>query len=150
MKQRVETLLLVLTAVAVMTACDEGLSELAGPTPDLEPTFSSIQRDVFQAADASGRVACASCHRTAALNFVGRLDLSTAAAYDQLVNVPSANKPGAIRVIPFDPENSYLIHKVEGRPGIFGNRMPNNGPPYLTSGQLLILKRWIEIGAPRN
>jgi hypothetical protein len=52
--------------------------------------------------------------------------------------------------VPSDPENSYLIHKVEGRAGIVGNRMPNNGPPYLSAGQILILKRWIEIGAPRN
>jgi hypothetical protein len=95
-------------------------------------------------------VACISCHTTAQQNFVGRLDLTPTVAYDQLVNFPSTNKPGAIRVIPGDPENSYLVHKVEGRPGIFGLRMPNNGPPYLTLGQITILKRWIEIGAPRN
>ena len=32
--------------------CDESLSSVAGPTPDLTPTFSSIQRDIFEAADA--------------------------------------------------------------------------------------------------
>jgi hypothetical protein len=53
-------------------------------------------------------------------------------------------------VIPGDPENSYLVHKVEGRPGIVGVRMPTVGPPYLTDGQILILKRWIANGAPRN
>ena len=71
-------------------------------------------------------------------------------AYDQIVNVPSARKAGAIRVIPGDPENSYLVHKIEGRAGIVGARMPISGPPFLTDGQILILKRWIALGAPRN
>jgi hypothetical protein len=143
-------ILMILAAAALTAACDEGLSTIAGPTPDLEPTFSSIQRDIFDSGDSSGRVACINCHRPAAFNFVGRLDLTAPVSYDQLVNVSSANKPGAIRVIPFDPDNSYLIHKLEGRAGIFGNRMPLNSPAYLTIGQIQIIKRWIEIGAPRN
>ena len=41
---------------AVLAAgCDESLESVAGPTPNLTPTFSSIQRDIFQAADSSGR-----------------------------------------------------------------------------------------------
>jgi len=41
-------------------------------------------------------------------------------AYDQIVNVGSTRKPGAIRIIPGDPDNSYLVHKVEGLPDIVG------------------------------
>jgi hypothetical protein len=26
-------------------------------------------------------------------------------------------------------------------------RMPQIGPPYLTDGQILVIKRWIELGA---
>jgi len=132
------------------TACDESLSTLAGPTPNLEPTFASIQSQVFETTDAAGRTACTNCHTNVGRNPSGGLNLGHDFAYDQLVNVPSRNKPGAIRVVPGDPENSYLVHKVEGRPGIVGNRMPNNGPPFLSSGQILILRRWIEIGAPRK
>ena len=131
-------------------ACDENLSTLAGPTPNLEPTFSSIQSEVFESTDSSGRIACTRCHTNVGRNPSAGLNLAHDFAYDQLVNVPSRNKPGAIRVVPSDPENSYLIHKVDGRPGIVGNRMPNGGPPFLTAGQILILRRWIEIGAPRN
>jgi hypothetical protein len=29
-----------------------------------------------------------------------------------------------------------MIHKLEGRAGIVGRRMPFNGPPYLTDGQI--------------
>ena len=131
------------------TACDESLSTLAGPTPNFEATFASIQSEVFETSDSSGRSACVTCHTNVGRNPSAGLNLTHDVAYE-LVNVPSRNKPGAIRVVPSDPENGYLIHKIEGRSGIVGNRMPNNGPPFLTAGQVLILKRWIEIGAPRN
>jgi hypothetical protein len=135
---------------AATAACDEKLSTLAGPTPTLEPTFASIQSQVFESTDAAGRSACTRCHTNVGRNPSGGLNLAHDFAYDQLVNVPSRNKAGAVRVVPGDPENSYLIHKVEGRPGIVGNQMPNGGPPFLSAGQILILRRWIEIGAPRN
>ena len=137
-------------AAVCATACDESLSTLAGPTPNLEPTFASIQSEIFETTDSAGRAACTNCHTNVGRNPSGGLNLTHDVAYDQLVNVPSRNKPGAIRVVPSDPGNSYLIHKVEGRPGISGLRMPNNGPPYLTDGQIQIMRRWIEIGAPRN
>jgi hypothetical protein len=149
MRRYVYSLILIATAFPTV-ACDENLSTLAGPTPNLEPTFASIQRDIFETADSAGRVACVSCHNTRGAPFTAGLNLEGAVSYDQLVNVPSRNKPGAVRVIPGDPDNSYLVHKVEGRSGIFGLRMPNNGPPFLTSGQIRILRRWIEVGAPRN
>jgi hypothetical protein len=78
------------------------------------------------------------------------MNLDHAVAYDQLVNVASRGKPGAIRVIPGDAENSYMIHKIEGLGDIVGRRMPFSGPPYLTDGQITIIKRWIANGAPRN
>ena len=133
------------------SGCDEKLSDLTGPTAELTPSFSSIQRDIFTSTDSAGRVACNNCHTTAGGRVppVG-MDLGSASAYSQLVNVASVGKPGAIRVIPGDPENSYLIHKLEGRAGIVGLRMPRNGPPFLTDGQVRVIKRWIELGAPNN
>ena len=83
-----------LIAVCVTVgACDEKLSDLTGPTPNLTTTFSSIQQDIFQAADSSGRPACTGCHTS-----VGRvaplgLDLTSAAAYAGLVNVPAPESP---------------------------------------------------------
>ena len=141
--------LLVGAAALTLSACDEKLSTIAGPTPNLSPTFSSIQRDVFGAGDSSGRRACIACHTANGRTPTGGLNLDTPDAYDRLVNGPSTRKAGAILVIPGDPDNSYIIHKVEGLSDIVGARMPFNGP-YLSSGQILILRRWIEIGAPRN
>jgi hypothetical protein len=139
-----------LIAVCVtIGACDEKLSDLTGPTPNLTTTFSSIQRDIFEARDSSGRAACTECHNAVGSRFNG-LDLSSAVAHANLVNVGSRGKPGAIRVIPGDPGNSYLIHKLEGRPGIVGERMPRTSGPFLTDGQLLVIRRWIELGAAND
>jgi hypothetical protein len=128
--------------------CDEALSDLTGPTPNLEPTFSSIQQEIFSSGDSSGRPACTNCHNAVGSRFNG-LDLSPAVSYSNLVNVASRAKAGAVRVIPGDPENSYLIHKLEGRSTIAGVRMPLGGP-FLETGQIQVIERWIEIGAPNN
>jgi hypothetical protein len=128
--------------------CDEALSDLTGPTPNLQPTFSSIQQEIFRAADSSGRPACTQCHNAIGSRFNG-LDLSASVAYANLVNVASRFRAGAVRVIPGDPQNSYLIHKLEGTAPITGVRMPLGGP-YLASGQILVIRRWIETGAPNN
>ena len=138
--------LLLLTSAA----CDEKLSTLAGPTPNLEPTFASIQRDIFETTDSAGRTSCVTCHTNVGRNPSGGMNLVHDLAYEQIVGVAARGKAGANRVVPGDPDNSYLIRKVEGASDIGGRRMPNNGPPYLTDGQILILRRWVAIGAPRN
>jgi hypothetical protein len=138
----------VLVACLGASACDERLSDVTGPTPNLAPSFDSIQQDILASGDSSGRAACVNCHTGRipgiTLNFTAGQD-----AYAQLVNVPSRQRPGLMLVAPGDPENSYLLHKLEGRSSIVGLRMPRNGPPFLTSGQISVLRRWIEIGAPR-
>src|SRR5438128_1365437 len=142
---RVRTALVMLAIAAMMSgaACDEKLSDLTGPTPNLEPTFSSIQRDIFQTTDAAGRVRCTTCHNTAFSAFTAGLNLESAVAYSNLVSVRSVEKPALFRVAPGDPENSYIIHKLEGRSGIVGVRMPRGNGPFLTEGQITVIRRWI-------
>jgi hypothetical protein len=139
-----------LSGILGTLGCDEKLSTLSGPTPNLEPTFASIQREILESTDSAGRTACTNCHTSTGRVPAGGMNLLHDLAYDQLVNAPVLTKPGAIRVIPGNPDGSYLVQKLEGTSGIVGRRMPNNGPPYLTDGQILILRRWIAIGAPRN
>ncbi|HEY7170726.1 MAG TPA: hypothetical protein VH417_07760 [Vicinamibacterales bacterium] len=139
-----------LALAACTLACDESLSKIAGPTPNLEPTFASVQKEIFETTDAAGRQSCVSCHNANGQRFTAGLSLEHAVAYDQLVNVSSTERPGVMRVTPGNPDASYIVHKVEGQSGIVGRRMPYNGPPYLTDGQIQILRRWIAIGAPRN
>jgi hypothetical protein len=145
------TRIVVLVAIALMAAgCDENLRDVAGPTPNLEPTFSAIQRDIFSATDSTGRAACSSCHNAQGARFAANLNLADGSAHSQLVNVPSTGKPGAVRVVPGDPDNSYLIHKIEGAPGIVGQRMPRTNGPFLTPGQIEIIRAWIRQGAQNN
>ena len=130
--------------------CDESLTDFAGPTPNLEPTFSSIQQNIFNTTDSAGRSACITCHNTTNVAISGGLNLTGAGAYNALVNAASVGKAGAIRVIPGDPAGSYLIQKLEGASGIVGERMPQDGPPFLTVGQIAIIRQWIQDGAPNN
>lgn len=140
-------LLMVLT-ICGAAACDEKLRDVAGPTPDLEPTFASIQRDIFNAPDSSGRPGCISCHNANGARFTANLSLVQGVSYQSLVGVPSTAKAGAVRVVPGDPDASYLLKKVLGT-DIVGERMPRLGP-YLSAGQIRIIRRWIELGAKND
>jgi hypothetical protein len=150
MNKQVLGVIVIATAAVAFSSCDEKLSTLAGPTPSLEPTFASIQHDIFETTDSAGRTACVQCHTSTGRAPSGGLNLNHDTAYDQLVNTPVRGKPGATRVVPDDPDSSYLVQKLEGASSIVGRRMPQNGPPYLTDGQIAIIRRWIAIGAPRN
>jgi hypothetical protein len=139
---------LVLLSITI-AGCDEKLSDLTGPTPDLEPTFSSIQREIFESSDSSGRPACVTCHKGGLPFLPFSMNLTSASAYANLVGVASREKPSVLRVAAGDPENSYLVHKLENSHSIVGAQMPLNGP-YLSQGQIDVIRRWIEIGAPNN
>ena len=149
MRQRLLSMVAAGLFAVAASGCDEALSDITGPTRDLQPTFSSIQRDIFDAADSAGRPACTQCHRPGGPFVPGTLNLTAGASYATLVGVNSFERPALRRVAPGDPENSYLIHKLEGRAGIGGVRMPLGGP-YLTDGQIRVIRRWIELGAPND
>ncbi|HEY3384404.1 MAG TPA: c-type cytochrome [Vicinamibacterales bacterium] len=106
-------------------------------------TFSQVSSQVFTPA-------CVGCHTDDGRTPAGGLNLKSSVAYAGLVNVASSGKPGAIRVIPGDPNNSYLVQKLEGAAGIVGLRMPRNGPPYLSDAQVALIRQWIAAGAGNN
>ena len=147
MKVSAPTIIGVFALAMSAVACDEKLRDFAGPTPDLQPTFSSIQQNVFNARDSSGRPACTSCHNAANARLTGNLSLAEG-AYQSLVGAASTGKAGAIRVVPGNPDASYLLNKVLGT-DIVGDRMPRLGP-YLSDGQIRIIRRWIELGAKND
>ena len=113
------------------------------PTPTapggLMPRLSSIQTIIFNAS-------CIEHHGDHATE--AGLDLTSGNAYSNLVNVPSV-QTALNRVTPGDAENSYLIHKLDGRSGIVGDRMPTNGP-FLTTAQIDVIEQWINDGAQNN
>jgi hypothetical protein len=89
------------------------------------------------------------CHTTLAptgdLSLTGR----RVSVYDTLVNAPSRAAPMRVLVVPFRPEESYLIEKLVSEQPAAGTRMPPSGgivPPE----QLERLRAWIRAGAPNN
>lgn len=150
MRERIRRAAVAVALVCAVSACDEQLSDVAGPTPNLTPTFSSIQREIFDTTDSSGRVACISCHTDVGRMPAGGLVLLEGRSYQNLVNQSSRLKPGATFVMPGNPDGSYLVQKLEGAPDIVGQQMPRTGGPFLTSGQMQIIRRWIADGAAND
>ena len=107
----------------------------AGGTP-LQPTFASIQANVFTPI-------CVACHVGAAAPLGLRLD--DANSYALLVGVASGQQPALQRVEPGDPDNSYLIRKLEGTAST-GGRMPLGMTP-LPQGDIDMIRQWILDGA---
>src|SRR5258708_24872895 len=100
--------------------------------------FQSIQNNVFTPI-------CSKCH-------IGGgapegLQLDAAHSYNLLVGVPSAEQPSLLRVKPGDPDNSYMVHKIEGLPGITGGQMPLGETP-LPQATIDAIRQWITNGAP--
>ena len=136
--------------VVASSGCDEKLSDITGPTPNLTPTLSSIQREIFNVTDSSGRVMCIGCHSDQNRVPASNLVLLEGRSHQQLVGRGSTGKAGATLVIPGDPDNSYLVKKLEGATDIAGQRMPRTNGPFLESGQIKVIRRWIEEGAANN
>lgn len=102
-------------------------------------TMDQIQATVFAPS-------CAGCHSGG--NPDGDLDLSDAnTSHTAMFNMPSQQQVGATLVIPMNPDNSYLIQKLEGAVGIAGVRMP----PGVALPQTTIndIRQWISNGAVR-
>jgi len=84
-------------------------------------------------------------------------DLNRGVAYGQLVNVSSTEQPKLKRVKPGEPNNSYLVRKIQGGPNISGVLMPNglpgcapNGAQCLTPDEIAAIVQWVTECAPNN
>jgi hypothetical protein len=58
-------------------------------------------------------------------------------------------RPALQRVAAGNPDDSYLIRKLEGGPDIGGSRMPQGGP-FLDQAIIDQIRQWITDGAPNN
>ena len=107
----------------------------------IQPNLQSIQDNVFTPL-------CAGCHsgpQSPALP--GGLDLtSLSLSFTSLVNVASVQEPALLRVARSDPNNSYLIQKLEGSSAV-GAHMPLLGRS-LDQARVDTIKQWITNGAP--
>ena len=105
----------------------------------LTANFNSIQDHVFTPI-------CTVCHAGGSAPKGLRLDATN--SYTLLVGVPSTEDPSIERVRPGDPDNSYLIQKLEGHASV-GGQMPLGGPP-LSADAIAVIRQWITDGALRS
>jgi hypothetical protein len=139
-------------ALAALVSTCGGSDDPTGPGDGGGPagTTRTIKADPSLANDIQGvfnRHLCSSgnCHGS---QQQAALDLRAGNAHASLVNVPSTNEPGMVRVIPGDADRSYLVVKLEGRQTV-GVRMPLGRSP-LDSIDLTNVKNWINRGARNN
>ncbi len=107
------------------------------PPGGFGPNFSEIQTNVF-----TPSCATAGCH--AGGGAAAGLSLEAANSYAQLVGIASSQVAGILRVGPGDPNNSYLIQKMEGTAAV-GAVMPTGGA--LPQATIDVVRQWITDGA---
>ena len=110
----------------------------APPVQGLQPTLSSIQEKVF-----TPSCAATTCH--AGPGAQAGLRLEPGLSWVNLYNIASSQDGSLTRVVPMDPDGSFLIQKLEGP--MLGGRMPANGPPYLQQATVDVIRQWIQDGA---
>lgn len=142
MPELTRSVLVLLVVGAAACGSDSPTAPTPTPTPTpggLTATLSSIQSEVFDAS-------CIGHHGDHATE--ADLDLTAGQSYSNLVNVRSI-QVALYLVEPNDAENSYLIHKLDGRAGIEEDRMPVGGP-FLSQADIDVIKQWINAGAQNN
>jgi hypothetical protein len=113
----------------------------------LTPVTMGTTLDDIQAAVFGQTCSVSGCHSGGGAALPGVMDLTTAqASFDNLVNISSLQVPAAIRVVPGDPDVSYLIQKLEGTAAI-GGRMPAGSPDPLDPAIIADIRQWIADGA---
>ncbi len=110
-------------------------------TPTNSVTLTQLQDTIF-----TPSCATSGCH--AGSNPPDGLDLSEGASFANIVNVASVQMPTLMLIAPNNPDDSYLVRKVEGS-GIVANRMPLGQPP-LDQSLIDDLRAWVEAGALDN
>ncbi len=112
-------------------------------TPSMiNPTLDDIQAAIF-----TPTCATSTCH--AQPNPSAGLDLGDAdTSHAALFNQPSSQDSAFMLVAPGLPDDSYLVHKIEGTQSQ-GQRMPAGGAPPLSQEEIAVIRQWILDGAAR-
>jgi hypothetical protein len=129
-----------------LAACGGGGEDAPPPAPPpqgIQPTLASIQANVFTPSCAKS-----GCHNASSIQ--AGLNLEAGSSWVNLVNIRSTQNSSLVRVIPFDPDGSFLVQKLEATAPIIGGRMPADGPPFLQQATVDMIRQWIMDGAPMN
>jgi CHRD domain/Bacterial Ig domain len=109
--------------------------------PPAAPTLTQLKSTAF--------TVCGGCHTGGGTSLPSSMDLTPAHIYASIVNVASVEQPALKRIKPGDPNNSYVVQKLEGAAGISGVRMPFGGP-YLDQATIDQVRAWVTAGAQNN
>jgi hypothetical protein len=119
-------------ALAIAPGCGGG-----GEAPTVAPQLGEIQAHIF------GRSCVfSSCHGSEGPQQGMSL---VAPVHATLVGHASTEVPQRSRVVPGDPDASYLLEKLESDKPVMGERMPPGQP--LSGGQIAAIRQWIQNGA---
>ncbi|MCH8146046.1 MAG: hypothetical protein IIA55_15150 [Gemmatimonadetes bacterium] len=127
-------------------ACAGDGTGLDGDDGGDEVTLSRDVQPIF-----TGNCTFSGCH--AGSSPEEGMSLVAGQAFSNVVNV-AANQASMNRVTPNQPDNSYLVHKVQGTHldvgvGGSGSRMPLNRSP-LSQSDIDLIRAWIQAGAQPN
>ena len=140
---------LTIAPLALLAACSgqpgkqDATAETAGAEAPAAASGSLFQSEIAPLLASN----CATCHLTG--EEAGNMSLVPDKAIASLVGVAAKGAPGQIRVVPGDPDKSYLIHKLEGthtKVGGTGAQMPFGAPP-LPADKIAKIRQWIAEGA---
>ncbi len=118
---------------------DSGLnsgSDTSNPGGGAGTSFAQIHEEVLFPS-----CGFASCHGSG----VGGLTIAADTTASDLINVAAMGMPDKMYVVPGDPDNSYLVMKMENTPGISGGVMPTTG--VLDPDRVDTIRAWIAAGA---
>lgn len=139
---------------AILSGCGGGNNSYNSPPPASQtpppattPPPTNTTPSLFQQVqDQVLTPNCTGCHVGA--NAPQGLRLDAGNSYALLVNVASTQMPTLLRVKPGDPDNSWLVQKIDGRATI-GGRMPL-GRAALPQASIDLVRSWIAAGAQMN
>jgi hypothetical protein len=83
------------------------------------------------------------CHGSGA----GYFSISEDMGANELSDIPSNQIPEMMRVLPGDPDQSYLIWKMEGHADILGDSMPPPPADAVSDERIQLVRDWISAGA---
>lgn len=116
---------------------------------NIQPTLSDLEAKYFAFSCIFG-----GCHEASAQE--GGLNLEAEDLHGELVNVPAADEKagprGKLRVVPGDPDASFLVQKLEGKQARDeGNMMPDGtDEPIDPECRIKMVRQWILDGALDN
>src|SRR5438874_2689980 len=134
-------LYVIATSAANPAGAIRGQINASSTPPPAAPTLTQLKSSAFSV--------CGGCHTGGGTSLPASMDLTPSHIYASIVNVASVEQPALQRVKPGDPDNSYVVQKLEGAATIAGNRMPLGGP-FLDQATIDQVRAWITAGAVNN